>query len=365
MIVSTNSTPGTEEFNSLLEKTVSILASDAKKNEDKYIGRSPKAFEKDVYNLMNKSAKGSNFEGTIVLFSSSYFPDIVANKFYGVEVKTKSKDSWTTLGNSVFEGTRIESVNRIFLLFGKLANPVEFKFKPYEDCISDVKVTHSPRYTIDMDLEVGDTIFDKMGVSYNDLRKKETLEIIKPIRDYYHSQLKTGEELWWLESENEQEELISSNIAIRFWGNLKMDLKAKIRNQVFALFPEVFSRSQTKYKRIGGWLVVRHSILSTSLRDTFSAGGKVTLIVKGDEIQQVPKVFKHLQDNVGDIISELINLPIEEIHRYWGDTYLPADYESATRRMETWIDMVIQQSASLLEDVPLCVEKLIREQMNT
>ena len=39
------------------------------------------------------------------------------------------------------------------MLFGKLGGKTaEFKCRPYEDCLSDIAVTHSPRYLINMEL---------------------------------------------------------------------------------------------------------------------------------------------------------------------------------------------------------------------
>jgi hypothetical protein len=48
------------------------------------------------------------------------------------------------------ETTRVEDVDRIYMMFGKLNKPVEVRFRPYECCLYEVAVTHSPRYLIDM-----------------------------------------------------------------------------------------------------------------------------------------------------------------------------------------------------------------------
>lgn len=93
---------------------------------------------------MSELAQGTSFEGTIVEWDGRRFPDIVANKFYGIEVKTTTKNHWKTTGNSVLESTRIEDVERIFMLFGKLGKPIEFRGRAYEECLSEVVVTHSP-----------------------------------------------------------------------------------------------------------------------------------------------------------------------------------------------------------------------------
>ena len=119
MIISTNPVPSEDEFSILLENTLDSLMSDARDDEEKYIQRTPSEFEEDVFNFMNESATGTNFDGTLTLLSGRYFPDIVANRYYGVEVKTKHTNTWTTVGNSIFEGSRAEDVERIYLMFGK------------------------------------------------------------------------------------------------------------------------------------------------------------------------------------------------------------------------------------------------------
>jgi hypothetical protein len=106
----------------------------------------------------------------------------------GVEVKTTKQNHWTTTGNSVLESTRVDGIERIFMLFGKMVNPVEFKCRPYEDCLSDVVVTHSPRYLINMNLQAGQTIFDKLDIPYDTLRNNPNP--LKPITDYYRQFLK-------------------------------------------------------------------------------------------------------------------------------------------------------------------------------
>ena len=59
----------------------------------------------------------------------------------------------------------MNGIERIYMTFGKLGgNPIEFLSKPYEQCLYGIAVTHMPRYLIDMRLNQGETIFDKMGV---------------------------------------------------------------------------------------------------------------------------------------------------------------------------------------------------------
>ena len=182
MIISANSEPNRSEFDLLLESTITALNVHAKKSAKTVSILSGNKIEPFVKDVMTNLAVGTPFENSIELIGGQKFPDIIAKKYYGIEVKTTTQNHWKTTGNSILETTRVENIERIFMLFAKLANPIEFKCRPYEECLSEVVVTHSPRYMIDMNLEKGCTIFDKINMSYDILRKKENP--IKPIIEH-------------------------------------------------------------------------------------------------------------------------------------------------------------------------------------
>jgi hypothetical protein len=136
----------------------------------------------------------------IQLVSAQTFPDIIAEKYYGVEVKSTKQNHWTSTGSSIVESTRNQYVDNIYMLFGKLGGtPPEFKCKPYQDCLYDIAVTHSPRYLINMELEKNETIFSKMGTTYDDLRTSP--DSIEQVRNYYRNKAlreNKKEMPWWL-----------------------------------------------------------------------------------------------------------------------------------------------------------------------
>ena len=153
MIVAYTPDAHEKEFENLLLNSQTYLTKDAKRRPDYYTSREGIKFETDVCEVMKHASKGGEFENTIELISGRKFPDIVANNFFGVEVKTSSKGSpWKCVGNSILETSRVESVERIYMFFGKIMPPPEFKFRKYEECLYDIAVTHSPRYLIDMEL---------------------------------------------------------------------------------------------------------------------------------------------------------------------------------------------------------------------
>lgn len=150
------STASKEEFNSFraLMKKTDVLLNEKANNEAGYFkDKSGKKLEVEVYNALEHCAKGTGFSGTIKLISGASFPDIIAKRYYGVEVKSTEKNHWQSIGSSILESTRNQEVKRIFLTFGKLGEPTEFRSKSYEDCLSEIVVTHYPRYRIDMQLQ--------------------------------------------------------------------------------------------------------------------------------------------------------------------------------------------------------------------
>ena len=130
------------------------IEKDTKSREEYFITRNGTKLEIDIHNVMQEVSVGTIFENNIELVSGQKFPDIVSyvnrNKAFGLEVKTTSTNNWKSVGGSIFESTRVENVEHIYMFFGKLVTPVEYICKSYQDCLYDVAITHSPRYLIDM-----------------------------------------------------------------------------------------------------------------------------------------------------------------------------------------------------------------------
>lgn len=334
MIVSVNSGPHKSEFASLLNSTIVELNAHAKKAPKKIDQLRGSKLEPYVGDLMTELAVGTAFESSIEVIGGQKFPDIVAKKYFGIEVKTTTKNHWKTTGNSVLETTQVSDVERIFMLFGKLGKPIEFRCRAYEECLSEVVVTHSPRYLIDMNLEEGETIFDKINTSYDVLRGKKNP--IKPITDYYKSKLKPGQDLWWIQ-DTEQ----SSKLVINIWNNLRQTEKQEAKNKAFVYFPEVFSNRGDKFARLAIWLVTREAVVCPNVRDLFTAGGKDNFLIKKRMFKNVPQVFIKLFKNINDVVDILINTSSVELSEYWNIKI------SEKNKILNWINLVEANSKSI------------------
>lgn len=349
MIISANSEPNRIEFDILLNSTLTELNSQATKLPklvSTLIGNKLEPYVRDV---MTDLAIGTVFENSIELIGGQKFPDIVAKKYYGIEVKTTTQNHWKTTGNSVLESTRVEDVERIFMLFAKLASPIEFRCRPYEACLSEVVVTHSPRYLIDMNLAVGKTIFDKINTPYDELRKKENP--LRHVVDYYKSKLKPGEELWWIDQENSQ----PSNLVIKIWNNLSLKEKQEAKNKSMVYFPELFSNNNDKFGRLAIWLVTRQGVVCPNVRDLFTAGGKGKFVVKTKVYENIPRIFLTLFENLEFLIETLIQTSAIELSEYWGII------TTEKKKITDWIDLVSAHSRKISDAKHLNVKKILTE----
>ena len=240
------------------------------------------------------------------------------------------------------------------MLFAKFAEPIEFRCRPYEDVLSEVVVTHSPRYLIDMNLEEGQTIFDKINVPYDSLRKSENP--IRPIVDYYKSKLKPGDELWWMDSENDMKH---NNIVIRIWNNLTTVEKKYIINKSMAYFPELFSNSPEKFGRLSIWLITSEAIVCPNMRDQFTAGGKNDFTFDKIKFKSVPRIFLNLFDNISSIYDIIKQTPAKDLVEYWNC--------STTEEMKfyTWIELIAENSKKIKDAQHLDIRYILGNLMRT
>lgn len=303
-----------EAFVELMSNTEKILNKEARENPKKYKSLTSSSLEPCAVEKIKMACANSPFDANEVkLISGQRFPDIVADKYYGIEVKSTKEDHWTSTGSSIVETTRVEYVDDIYMLFGKLGGDVpEFKCRPYQDVLYDIAVTHSPRYLINMELDTTDTIFSKMGTTYDDFRTSP--DSISLVRKYYRerAEKKNRQEMpWWITSDNVE---CAHSFNIKLWNSLELCEKRELQTKCMILFPEALNpaRSQTKYNNITLWLCSYNQIVNPNIRDLYSAGGKITH-VNGKRLKQpVAQVFNIIVE-YSDEIKALLRHPSSEL----------------------------------------------------
>ncbi len=323
-----------EAFAYLMAKSESILNDNAEKLKK----ISATDLEAVSVDFIQRACNDTPFRPEEVkLISGHKFPDICLEQFYGVEVKSTIKDKWTSTGSSIVESTRIKDVDLIYMLFGKLGGDMpQFRIRPYADILSDIAVTHSPRYLIDMTLESGKSIFDKMGTTYDEFRTSK--DMITKVRTYHKAiAQKNGksEMPWWISPE-ETERTTSFNI--RLWSDLSIQEKNYIQAMAMILFPEAITPrpSTIKYNNLSLWLCSYYQVINHSIRDIFSAGGQINY-VNGEKLPKpIPKIFKNIID-LSPIVEEILNeksLDTQHLINEFNDSLL----KSPLSLYEAWIN---------------------------
>ena len=233
------------------------------------------------------------------------FPDIGCTPF-GVEIKTTQSNKWLCFGNSIMEGTRRSGVDTIFIAFLKKGGTPDIRIGAYADCISDIKVTHSPRYQVDMDIEGGQTIFRKLNISYDEF--KDDVDKIQKLRKYYQEK---GVESWWLDEKTGE---VTTDMELISFGSLDRVTKDKYLVEIFALFPEMLNK---QYGSAATYLISRYGVYDKSFRDKISAGGQKTLIINGQE-ERISMSVAHLISLLRQIVDFISN-NTELMSHQWGE----------------------------------------------
>ena len=301
-------------FETLMSKTESIMNQNAVNNPNAYRKISPSDLEKCSVDTIRAACNNTPFDpNEVMLISGHRFPDIVAEKYYGIEVKSTISDTWTSTGSSIVETTRVKDVEDIYMLFGKLGGKIpECKCRPYQEVLYDIAVTHSPRYMIDMELNHDETIFHKMGVEYDDFRKSS--DNIEKVRKYYREEAKRkgkAEMPWWITSDNIEN---AQSFNIRLWATLDAEERAELKAKCMILFPEALSpkASRTKYNDISLWLCSYNQVVNPNIRDLYSAGGKITH-VDGKRLKApVAQVFNVIVE-YSDRVKALLKHPTKDL----------------------------------------------------
>ncbi|WP_430813978.1 hypothetical protein [Carboxylicivirga sp. RSCT41] len=355
MVISVNKEVTNADFESLLKTTVKTLADNSQKETERYIKLLGNKLEGEVFDVMNSSASGTPFEGTIELISGQKFPDIIANNFFGVEVKSTKQNHWRTTGNSILESTRVEDIQKIYMLFGKIHEPIEFKCRPYEECLYDVIVTHSPRYAVDMDLENGGTIFDRVDASYDTIRK--STNPVKYFKDYYRSRLTDGQELWWLDNEEYKPE----SLVFKLWKTLSKEERQRLKIEGRTFFPETLSnKHKIKYDRFTMWLSVKKRIICPNVRDEFSAGGQEDRQIGATKLERLPKAISNLIDDI-KLVSSLFNsTSLEQFNEIWKSNFLTRD-----ELKNEWLDCMLSSATTVYDFGTFNFRNWLKDQLDS
>lgn len=227
-----------------------------------------KLFPKILGEIANELAPQN--ELSFKVHTGHHFPDVdlIFNGIkYGVELKSRNNGSWTTNGNSVLESITGEGYNEIYLVFASKV-PREkrllVKFAPYWSAASNIKVTHSPRFTIDMN--TSNSVFESKA-EYETLRSKSEEEKVMFLQNYLREK-SIGSGAKWYVAPNE-------SVSPTNFSDLSLKKRAQLRIEILILFLDdlLLEQDRVKYTRSAEYLLETYLVYNKNIRDLFSAGG--------------------------------------------------------------------------------------------
>lgn len=312
-----------DQFEAVLDALVAKLTK--KVQADKAL-HAPTVFEARVRSDLQEQLKA---EGVNADLNSrpQVFPDIVYKQF-GIEVKFTDSQSWRSIANSVFEGSRDANVKHIYLLYGKVGGTPEVRWNRYEDCVIHVRTSHVPRFEVEIGAK--EPLFVKFGISYEEFRNLSIPEKMVYIRKYARNRLKPGDRLWWLEDKPESAQQHSLDLEVRLYMGLEQEEKRRLRAEAALLCPWVVkpSRSKRKYDDAAMYLLTYRGVLCPQARDLFTAG---SVAMRTDQTRGGNYMLRSLQDIEPEMRNAAVELEDALFVEYWGCSVPP------NQRIKEWL----------------------------
>ena len=316
----------TEEFEALLDHCCEILTAEARSAGFS----SSKQFENRVREVLSDLT--INDTSIEIDFNSpaQAFPDIAMGE-YGVEVKYTTADTWRSIANSVLETQRVEGVQFIYIVFGKMGGTPEVRWGEYETSVIHVRTSHVPRFEVEIAVDPASarvSLFQQMGIRYEDFRQLDMSEKMKYIRTYARKIHPDGR-LWWIEEKQTDEHTLP--IQARLYTNLSSEEKTRLRAEAALVCPGIVKsgRDRNKYDDVVLYLLTYHGVLCHQARDLFSAGSVANPKNDDNGGIYIKRALKLIEKDMRKAALEMDDAIFVE---YWGESVLPEN------RIARWLE---------------------------
>lgn len=270
-------------------------------------------FEKLIPLVAENVAQKIKVEGDVLEVTAHmghHFPDMTLKLNdikYGLELKSRNNGEWTTNGNSVMESISEPDYEEIFLMFGskvKKESRLLVRYAPYWETTKAIKVTHSPRFVIDIKGDAS-SVFESKA-EYNALRDMNDDGKVRFLQDYLRN---NSDGAKWYTSEVEQ-------VMPTYFNDLPNEEKLKVKADLFIQFPkDLVGNSKNDYKRSAEHLINFYYVYASNLRDIFSASGKFKY--KNIEFPRVYKILEESKRDIHNFLCESSSDYNEKIIQVW------------------------------------------------
>lgn len=266
-----------------------------------------------IINEFNQKAKVLFPKHNIQLVGQfgKHFPDLelhLDNDLYGIELKSRQDGTWKTLGGSVIESISADPYKEIYLLFAsynKKANETSFhvRYAPYWRVASAIRVTHNPRFNIDLDTT---TPVFKSNQEYKDMRNMTDSQKNTFIQKTLA--LNTSKSTWY----SNPNQIIEPTL----FSSLTKSQKDNLVGESLFLFPKDFLQLPNgNFDNATNYFLSEYYVTSASMRDKFTAGGCLKL--NGISFPHVIKKYQEYSSKLIEIASTKNSEFIQLAYTYW------------------------------------------------
>jgi hypothetical protein len=233
--------------------------------------------EEHLVALMQEAATNLGFDPAQILHIGGHaFPDVVIDGIgVGVEIKCTANHR-NFNGNSVWGSMAKSGLSRIYLLYW-IRDDMEFGYKNYFECVTDVVATHYPRFRLYLDATDKDRVFgsgaEKVGTEKEIIFGADGIQSEKILQWMRDKAIASGSTPWWIPLNNSAPTGSVGLRSLSETGAKDIRLKNEILKKSYLMFPEIICETGTdKYRNLFAWAIGRYGVMLS--RDAFSAGGQ-------------------------------------------------------------------------------------------
>lgn len=269
------------------------------------------------------------------------FPDVLIEGMrVGVELKGSLRGGAIT-GNSIYSGSMVEDLDKVYLLYWIDDRKPKLGYRDYFDCVFDAKVTHSPRFALQVDLPLGESMFGKgskqLGFEARDWLTGESKYVEKIVVEIRRRALEREEIPWWVVPEVEGMSAVEIDSlgglgGLRSLKGIGRDASFSLQKTLFLGFPQVLSGGSAAHSIAIGWAISQKSVIIN--RDVFSAGGKRAIRLTPLGISpKLPGVIS----NCATMLARGANVSLRDLSSIGGTLFTSPDqvvkrFESALKK---------------------------------
>ena len=296
--------------------------------------------ERFMVDLLRSAARKNGLNPEIIShLGGRSFPDVhISGSHFGIELKGSRKGGAIT-GNSIFSGSMVENLKKVYLFYWIDDREPKLGFRDYFECVFDAKVTHSPRFALQVDLPPDESMFGdnskQLGFTAVDWLSGERKYVDRIVEEIRRRALDRDEIPWWVQPEGSDGLGFEPDSAAGLGGlrNLRQmgnEASFSLQKTLFLGFPEVLAGGKAAHANAIGWAISRKSAIIG--RDVFSAGGQRRLYL-GSTLGAItlPAVI----DNCATMIKKTNLVSLDDLSEIYGQTFTSA--REAIKRFQSTI----------------------------